>query len=80
MNVFAIALIKPFILAGLQSEVMSKRLRSQIDEPLVKLIREFREVVPLNITSDYLIRRGFDEIKSIKELVQNALDENEDVH
>ena len=59
---------------------MSKRLRSQIDEPLAKTIREFREVVPLNITSDYLIRRGFDEIKSIKELVQNALNENEDVH
>ena len=50
------------------------------DEPLSKAIKEFREVVPLNITNDYLIKRGFDEIKSIKELVQNALDENEDVH
>jgi hypothetical protein len=44
------------------------------------VIRGFQEVVPLNITKDYLVKRGFDEIKSIKELVQNALDENEDVH
>jgi hypothetical protein len=59
---------------------MSKRLEPQVHEPLAKAIREFQELVHLNITSDYLIKRGFDEIKSIKELIQNALDENEDVH
>ena len=59
---------------------MSKHLESQIDEPLSKVIRDFQEVVPLNITKDYLIKRGFDEIKSIKEFIQNALDEDEDVY
>jgi hypothetical protein len=59
---------------------MPEHSELRIDEPLSKMIRDLEEVVHLNISKDYLIKRGFDEMKSIRELIQNALDENEEVH
>lgn len=40
-------------------------------------IARYDAVVPLGITKDYIERRGFDTFKSLRELVQNALDEVE---
>ena len=43
-------------------------------------IKSYNEIIQLGITKDYIVKRGFDETKSIKEMLQNALDENEDVY
>ncbi len=50
-----------------------------VKEPaeLKGLIAWYDAVVPLGITKDYIEKRGFDVFKSLRELVQNALDEVE---
>ena len=40
-------------------------------------IDRYDAVVPLGITKDYIEKRGFDVFKSLRELIQNALDEVE---
>jgi hypothetical protein len=53
--------------------------QESVKEPaeLKGLIDRYDAVVPLGITKDYIEKRGFDVFKSIRELVQNALDEVE---
>ena len=50
-----------------------------VKEPaeLKGLIDRYDAVVPLGITKDYIEKRGFDVFKSLRELVQNTLDEVE---
>ncbi|MEW6418597.1 MAG: hypothetical protein AB1480_10810 [Nitrospirota bacterium] len=50
-----------------------------VEEPaeLKGFIVRYDAVVPLGITKDYIEKRGFDTFKSLRELVQNALDEAE---
>ncbi|MDI6889482.1 MAG: hypothetical protein QMC83_00865 [Thermodesulfovibrionales bacterium] len=46
-------------------------------EELKSFIERYDAVIPLGITKDYIERRGFDTFKSLRELIQNALDEVE---
>lgn len=46
-------------------------------EGVEKLVQRYDAVVDVGFTEDYIGRRGFDSFKSLREIVQNALDENE---
>ena len=61
-----------------RSPLIAAEMRS--DAPSVKnLVKEYDAVLPLGISRKYVERRGFDELKALREIVQNALDETEEV-
>ncbi|MBM4135603.1 MAG: hypothetical protein FJ241_02105 [Nitrospira sp.] len=56
---------------------MSAKEAVKESEDMKEFIGGYDAVVPLGITKDYIEKRGFDTFKSLRELIQNALDEVE---
>ncbi len=71
------AAMKPSVIPvdDLEEEVM-KELTEDSTE-LRKLIQRYDAAVPIGMTKEYVEKRGFDAFKSLREIIQNTLDESE---
>jgi len=58
---------------------LRKEDRGALEDPenLVPKIRQYDGMISLNISKEYIQKRGFSEFKAIREIVQNSLDETE---
>jgi len=67
-------------LRGVETNAPSVATELRTDPPIVRnLVKGYDAALSLGLSKEYVERRGFDRLKALREIVQNALDEAEGV-